>query len=447
MRKRWSSKWTFILATTGAAVGLGNIWKFPYIAGVNGGGAFVLIYLICVLAIGIPLLVAELILGRSGRQNPISTIQSIAQSTGHSRKWGLIGGLCILTGFIILSYYSMIAGWAFDYVVQSVRGSFHQLNAEQANEHFNTLISDPLRLIFWHTLIMASTVFIVASGVRRGLERYILYLFPAMIFILLLLVIYALVATDFFIESLIFLFQPDFSEVNSNTVLVALGQAFFTLSLALGTIIAYGAYLPRDVSIPEGAFTVAFADTTVALLAGMAIFPIVFAHDLTPSAGPGLLFQSLPIAFGDMPYGNIFSALFFFMIVLAALATTISLLEPTVSWLIEKFKLTRRHAAVVAGSAVWLLGFLSIFSFNLWSGYQLFGLSIFGVIDYITSNIMLPLGGLLIAVFVGWFMKKQFIQRELNSEKGLSYYLLRFLLAFICPIAIIAVFLNAVGII
>lgn len=447
MRKRWSSKWTFILATTGAAVGLGNIWKFPYVAGVNGGGAFVLIYLLCVLIVGLPLLIAELILGRHGRQNPVAALRSIALESGRSPHWNLLGALCTFSGFLILSYYSMIAGWALDYVVQTALGNLRHADASYISAHFSALVSNPYRLIFWHSIIIIITVYIVMSGIRDGLERYILYLFPSMLFILVLLVIFAAVATDTFIDSLVFLFRPNFNELTGHSILIALGHAFFTLSLALGTIITYGAYLPRDVSIPQASVAVAGADTMIALMAGMAIFPIVFAYGLEPGAGPGLLFQTLPISFSHIPYGTFFATLFFIMVVFAALATTISILEPTVSWMIEKFKLSRRHATITAGIIVWLLGLLSIFSFNIWSEYKLFDNNIFEIIDYLSANILLPLGGLLIAIFTGWFVKKELVLYELDIEKNIYYRLFHYALAYIVPIAIMLIFLSMIGII
>jgi len=447
MRKRWSSKWTFILATTGAAVGLGNIWKFPYITGMNGGGAFVLVYLICVLLVGLPLLIAELVLGRHGRQNPVAALRSIALESGRSPHWSVLGALCTFSGFLILSYYSMIAGWALDYVFQTALGNLRHVDAGYISAHFSALISNPYRLVFWHSIIIIITVYIVMSGIRKGLERYILYLFPGMLFILILLVIFAAVATDSFMKSLVFLFQPNFQDLTANAILIALGHAFFTLSLALGTIITYGAYLPRDVSIPQASVAVAGADTLIALMAGMAIFPIVFAYGLEPNAGPGLLFQTLPISFSNMSYGTLFATLFFIMVVFAALATTISILEPTVSWLIQKFKLSRTRATITAGTIVWLLGFLSIFSFNIWAGYTLFNKNIFEIIDYLSANILLPLGGLLIAIFVGWFVKKELVLHELDIEKKIYYRIFHVTLAYIAPIAIVFIFLNVIGII
>lgn len=444
---RWSSKWTFILATTGAAVGLGNIWKFPYITGENGGGAFVLVYLVCIFLVGLPLLIAELVLGRLGRRNPIAAMRALALASQHKPYWQLIGGLTMLAGALVLSYYSMIAGWALHYTVQSAFGHFHQMSATQADYIFNSLMVDPLLMVFLHTIIMAITMIIVMFGVQAGLEYAIRYLLPGIIIILAALVVYAIMATGYFEQALIYLFKPDFNVMSTQSVLIALGHAFFTLSLALGINMAYGAYVPSDVSIIKASTIIVMADTLVALLAGMAIFPIVFAHGLAPSAGPGLIFQTLPIALGGLPYGSFFATAFFIMVVFAALASTIALIEPSVAWLIEKYNISRIQSTLIAGLVIWLFGFISIFSFNIWSQYTLFSLNLFSFIDYLTANIMLPLGGLLIAIFTVWILKKKLLLKGLMIHEGVFFYSLRFVLGIIAPIAIILIFLNAVGII
>jgi len=441
---QWSSKWAFIFATTGAAVGLGNIWKFPYIAGVNGGGAFVLVYLLCVVCLGIPLMIAEFMLGRYGRQNPINTMRLAATRSGYSSHWKMLGGLCVLAGFLILCYYSVIAGLALNYVFEAILGHFYQASPQQIDNLFARLISNPYNLLLWHSLIIIGTVAIVLLGVRKGLERCVRYLFPAMISILAALVIYAM-TTGFFIDGFMFLFKPDFQALTTHSVLVALGQAFFTLSIAFGTIMMYGAYVPRHISIPKTTCIVATADTLIALLAGLAIFPIVFAYQLEPDAGVGLIFQTLPIAFGHIAYGTVFAVLFFTMLVLTAFTTTISLLEPSVAYLIEKFTMSRARAAPIVGFAAWLIGFGTIFSFNIWSEHTLFGLNFFEMLDYVTSNIMLPIGGLLIAVFVAWFMKKEIILQELDIQGKQLFHAWRFSLGFIAPIAIIFIFLDVTG--
>ena len=298
----WSSRWTFILAATGAAVGLGNIWKFPYVAGQSGGGAFVLFYLLCVLLVGIPLLMAEITIGRWGRQNPIHAIQTIAKEAKRSKYWSLVGGLCLFTGFLILSYYSVIAGWSIEYVFKSALGEFSGATVLSSIGIFHRLTSNLWQMLFWHTVIMLSTGYVIARGIELGIEKAVRFMFPIMILIIILLIGYAM-STDKFTYAMAWLFEPDFSELTPNVMLEALGQAFFSLSIALGTIMTYGAYLPHKSSITSVSTAIAIADTAIALLAGVAIFPIVFSYHLTPSAGPGLIFQSLPLAFAHMPLG------------------------------------------------------------------------------------------------------------------------------------------------
>jgi NSS family neurotransmitter:Na+ symporter len=442
----WSSKWGFMLATAGAAVGLGNIWKFPYIAGEYGGGAFVLVYLICVVTLGLPILMAEILLGRRGSQNPAAAIAVVAKESARSPYWKGIGYLLILAGALILSYYSVIAGWAVDYTFKSAQGSFTHGSAESINDLFIQLVSDPKQLIFWHSVLMLATVFILALGIREGLERAVLIMFPGMLILLLVLIGYAY-DSGFFEQGVTFLFKPDFAKLTPKAVLIALGHAFFTLSVATGSIITYGAYVPRHVSIAKSSLFIVFADTLVALIAGLAIFPLVFANGLEPGAGPGLIFQTLPLAFGHMPYGQIFATLFFIMLVLAAFTSAISLLEPAVAWVSEKFQLSRVLAATLAGTMVWLVGLGSVFSFNIWQEKRWLGLNYFELVDYLTANIMLPLGGLLVAVFSVWVIKFTIVADELAMSSKLALGLWRWVMRYIAPLAITLVMLNAVGII
>lgn len=440
----WTSRWAFILATTGAAVGLGNIWKFPYIAGENGGGAFVLVYLACIALIGVPLLVAEVMIGRRGRQNPAGSMFSAAQDSSSQTQWYWVGFASILAGFLILSYYSVIAGWACDYVFQALLGHFKGKSPQEIDGIFTALVSSPWRLLFWHSMIMLCTVGVIIAGIEHGIERSIRYMFPTMLVLMLIIVLYS-VRTGYFGHGLSFLFHPDFHKISANGVLIALGHAFFTLSLATGSIMMYGAYLPRDISIPKTSMFIAAADTFIALIAGLAIFPIVFANGLEPGAGPGLIFKTLPIAFGRMHFGTVFATIFFLMLVFAAFTSAISLLEPTVAWLIERLKTTRTKASILAGSFIWLLGLGSAFSFNLWQNKRLFGLTFFELLDYLTANIMLPLGGLMIAVFAAWFYRRDFILSELNMGNGIVFLTWRGLLGVVAPVAITFVFLHAIG--
>ncbi len=459
---QWSSRLVFILAATGSAVGLGNIWKFPYITGENGGGAFVVIYLLCIAAVGIPIMMAEIMLGRRGRQSPINTMATLSREEGVNGGWSLIGWSGVLAGFFILSYYSVIAGWALAYVVRAAANVFHGADAAEVEAIFNGLVGDPERVLAWHTLFMLMSMFVVAKGVKAGLEKAVTYMMPALFILLLVLVGYA-ANTGYFEQGLKFLFTPDFKkllyqceavagieqcEVSGSPVLVALGHAFFTLSLGMGAIMVYGSYMPKKASIAGSAILIASLDTLVALVAGMAIFPIVFANGLQPAAGPGLIFQTLPIAFGAMPGGHLFGTLFFVLLVFAAWSSAISLIEPAVAWLVENRNMTRVRASAWIGLTTWVLGLGSVFSFNIWSGdeYKLFGKTFFDLLDYLAANIMLPLGGLLIAVFAGWMMKTASSREEFAMAEG-GYVLWWNVIRYVSPLAVVAVFLHAIGVI
>ena len=290
---QWSSRLAFILAASGSAVGLGNIWKFPYMAGENGGGAFVLIYLLCILLLGLPVMMAEVMLGKRGRQSPINTMLTLAREAKASARWVLLGWLGVLTGFLILSYYSVIAGWSLSYVVQSASGEFIGASQPQIGQLFDDLLANPSRLIIWHGIFILMTMVVVVRGVSKGLELAVRYLMPSLVIIILLLIAYAM-TQGHFVAGMQFLFTPDFSKISTEVVLDALGQAFFTLSLGMGSIMVYGAYLPKDVSIAKTSVAVAGTDTMIAICAGLAIFPIVFANQLEPAQGPGLIFNTLP---------------------------------------------------------------------------------------------------------------------------------------------------------
>ena len=427
----WSSRWTFILAATGSAVGLGNIWKFPYMAGDNGGGAFVLIYLACIFIIGIPIMLGEIMIGRRGRSSPANTMSFLAKEAGSSQAWTVLGATGALAGLLILSFYSVAAGWAMAYVF----GGFQETSAQAVNSDFNKFLANPAALLFWHSLFIVITVVIVARGILKGLEAWIHTLMPALFIIIILLCIYAM-QTGAFIEGLTYLFKPDFSKINSDVLLAALGQAFFTLSLGMGAIMAYGAYMPADQNIGRTAITVAALDTGVALLAGIAIFPIVFANGLEPSEGPGLVFVTLPIAFANMPLGVLFGTLFFILLSIAALSSSISLIEPGVAWMVESLKTKRSYAAIALGAFAWILGIFSALSFNLMSEFKIFGMNFFDFTDFLTNQIMLPLGGIFIAIFVGWVMKKQDVLDELQIEEGILFKIWFFIIRFVAPVMV-----------
>jgi len=433
----WSSRWTFILAATGSAVGLGNIWKFPYMAGDNGGGAFVLVYLACICIIGLPIMLGEIMIGRRGRSSPANSMRSLAVEANTSSAWTLLGATGALAGLLILSFYSVAAGWAMSYIFNG----FQNITAESSSSSFNNLLSSPSSLIFWHTLFISITVFIVARGILQGLEKWINTLMPVLFLIILLLCIYAM-QTGAFLEGLRYLFMPDFSKINPQVMLEALGQAFFTLSLGMGAIMAYGAYMPANQNIGRTAVSVAALDTGVALLAGIAIFPIVFANGLAPSEGPGLVFVTLPIAFSAMPLGILFGTLFFVLLSIAALSSSISLIEPGVAWLIESLKIKRTTATIILGFTAWFLGLFSALSFNLISEFTIFGRNFFDATDFLTSQIMLPLGGIFIAIFVGWKMKKANVLDGLGFKDGFIFKSWYFSVRYVAPALVGLVFLN-----
>ncbi len=442
----WSSRLMFILAATGSAVGLGNIWKFPYITGENGGGAFVLVYLICIALIGIPTMIAEVMLGRRGRQSPINTMAALAAEEKRPAVWAGLGWMGVLAGFLILSYYSVIAGWALSYVFRTASGMFEGVTVEGVNSIFDQLVEDPERVLAWHTIFMVMTMMVVARGVQHGLEKAVRFLMPMLLVILAVLLLYAM-TTGHFGAGLSFLFAPDFSKITGDAVLTAMGHAFFTLSLGMGAIMVYGSYLPKKTSISKATFMIAGADTLVALMAGMVIFPIVFANGLEPAAGPGLIFRTLPIAFGQMDAGILIGTLFFVLLVFAAWSSSISLIEPAVAWLVENRGMNRIYASVWIGIITWFIGLGTVFSFNIWSEYKWFGgKNFFDSLDYLTANIMLPLGGLLIAIFAGWLMHKESTRAELNTTPtGYSIWLA--LVRFATPLLIMIVFLKVIGVI
>nr|VFJ94643.1 MAG: neurotransmitter:Na+ symporter, NSS family [Candidatus Kentron sp. LFY] len=444
--EHWSSRLGFILAATGSAVGLGNIWKFPYVTGENGGGAFVLVYLACIALIGLPIMMAEVLIGRRGQRSPIHSMRAVAREEGASSGWQLVGWSGVVAGFIILSFYSVIAGWSLAYIFEAGSGVFVGADAKGIDGIFGDLLGSPARLLFWHTVFMGMTIFVVAGGVRAGLERAVSVLMPSFFILMLVLVGYAAVATGKFGEGVAFLFRPDFSKLTGESILVAMGQAFFSLSLGMGVMLAYGSYLPQRISIGRSVATICVADTLVALIAGLAIFPLVFAHGLEPGAGPGLVFKTLPLAFGQMGGGVLFGTLFFVLLVVAGWTSSISILEPTVQWMEERFGIRRIEATVSAGIAAWLLGLATVFSFNLWAEFKLWGKTPFDLLDYLTSNIMLPLGGLLFALFAGWKMAKASTREELAVGDAFGFRLWRFLVRYVSPLGIGLVILHSLGI-
>lgn len=438
----WSSRLAFILAASGSAVGLGNIWRFPYLASDNGGGAFVLVYLGCILLCGLPVLIAEILIGRHGRRSPVSTLEGIAKETGGSRGWSSIGWIGMLAGILILSFYSVVAGWTLHYTWLYVTAVFGGAGISDPGATFSELLGNATELTFWHAVFMLMTMGVVALGVEKGLERAVKFLMPALLIMLLVLVGYG-ATTGHLGEAAAFLFTPDFSKIDGNVFLSAMGQAFFSLSLGMCTMMTYGAYLPRDVSIPRVATSVALTDTGVALLAGLAIFPIVIQYLGTPTGGgPGLIFTSLPAAFNQM--GAIFGLMFFALLAIAAWTSSISLLEPATAFLVERTRLSRKAAASAVAGLTWVVGLASVLSLNLWSGVRIAGLGIMDFIELLANDLMLPLGGLLTAIFAGWALSHRIVREELAGVPEGVFKLWTLLVRYVAPLLVGVVLVRGV---
>jgi NSS family neurotransmitter:Na+ symporter len=428
----WIGKWTFILAATGSAVGLGNIWGFPYKAGTNGGGAFVLIYLGCILIIGLPIMISEIIIGRRAGNSPINAMKKIAIESNRSSIWQLVGWSGIFAGILILSFYSVIAGICLNYIFIA----FTSNGLISSPDQFSSVISSPINLIAWHTIFIVLTALIVSAGVKDGIGRMVKILMPMLGFLMIFMVIYSMINGNFS-QAMSFLFAPDFSNVTSDTLLQAMGQAFFSLSLGMGSIMAYGAYMPKNQNVVNSSFTVASLDTLIAILAGLAIFPIIFAFNLEPNSGPGLVFVSMLSAFNQMQFGQLIGPLFFILLSVAALSSSISLLEPGVAYLSEEGVLSRKSSAIIISIFIWILGLGSAFSFNIWSDFNLIGNKNFlDSMDFLANQILLPLGGMLIAIFVGWYMDKSLIKSEVGVTNSLLYRMWRFFVKFVAPLCV-----------
>jgi neurotransmitter:Na+ symporter, NSS family len=449
-REHWGNKLGFILAAAGSAVGLGNIWKFPYITGENGGAAFIIIYLICILIIGLPVLIAEVLLGRNSQLGPISTFRTLTKK--HRPLWVGVGGIFFFTGLVILSYYNVIAGWSMGYIVEAVRGAITSFQSSaDASVHFGNLVSNPKWIILWQLTFVAMGGLVVYFGVKKGIERIAKFLMPVFFIILLFLVFWG-VSLEGSDKGLQFLLKPDWSTVTFNTILVALGHAFFTLSVGMGVLLTYGSYLNKKDNMFFSGIMIALLDTLIALFAGLAIFTSVFAMGFDPADGPGLVFNVLPAVFSSMPSGGIFATLFFLLLSIAALTSTISILEMLVSSMMDEFKMKRHTAVILLSFSIFLLGIPSALSFGEWSGFAIFGLNIFDIMDYLSANILLPLGGLLVAVFVGWYLTRKDVMGELfhgirntefNKQVASIWY---FLVKFVAPILILIVFLSSIGV-
>jgi NSS family neurotransmitter:Na+ symporter len=442
--QRWSSRWLFVLAAAGSAVGLGNIWKFPYIAGENGGGAFVLIYLVCIAAVGIPIMVSEVLLGRQGRSSPIHTMRKLAKASGRSQRWSVLGWMGVLAGFLILSYYAVIAGWAVNYVWLSGSGAFEGASAQAVGQSFDDFLASPFELIAYQTAFMILTIWIVGRGVTQGLEAAIRWFMPLLFLLLIALLVYSFNSGGFD-QGFAFMFDMKWDAVTADSWLIAMGQAFFTLSLGMGTMMAYGAYVPDDANLGTTVVTIAALDTLIAVAAGLAIFPIVFANGLEVAQGPGLTFVTLPLAFGQMPFGSIFGALFFLLLSFAAITSAISLTEPALSFLTEEYNAKRQRVAISLGVICWALGLGTVFSFNVWSDLTFVGgLTFFDSVDYFSQNILLPLGGMLITFFAIWLLPRGMVEQQLGIENPILGWAWKVVAGIVAPLGVLAVFLSTI---
>lgn len=443
----WSSQLTFLFATISCSVGLGNLWRFPYVAGEYGGGAFVLVYVAFVLLIGIPLIMAELAIARRGHSSPVATTAAISrEESGHGR-WQLIGWMSALAPLLALSFYGVVGGWSLDYLIQAAGGRFVGAQAAQAGALFQSVLDSPARMLATFSIMIIAVAIVVGAGIRRGIERASRFMMPALFFLLVLLVVYASLVGEA-AHAWSFLFQPDFASLSAEGVLVALGQSLFSIAVGTGALLAYGAYLPREVSIPAAAWAIGLADTGAALLAGLVIFPIVFASGLDSGEGPGLIFVTLPVAFSDMPGGQFFGASFFLLVFFAAFTSGLGMMEPFVSWLEEQPHWSRPWAAAATGAAVWLLGLAAVFSFNLWQDFtpldmipQLEGRTVFSILDYVVSNFVLPFNAMLIALLAGWAIDGSRMRTDIGMVGDANWSGWQLSVRFLAPAAVFSVFL------
>ena len=449
--ERWSSKLGFYLAAVGAAVGLGSIWRFPYLTGTNGGSAFVFVFILACLAIATPLLVAEFIIGRRSRRNPSEAAGEVAAAFGRSRGWNVIGVLGTAATFSIMSYYTVIAGWVLAYVWAFSSGELTSLPRAAVERHFREFLSNPLRVGVWHLAFVVLVGSISARGVNRGIELANKIRAPGLLILLLVLDAYALATGDVG-RGLGFAFAPDFGKLSAGVVLAAIGQAFFATGVGMAMMLAYGAYVPRGASLIRAALVISGSIVLVSLLATLMIFPLVYRYGLNPAQGAELVFNVLPIAFSEMPGGRLVGTLFFLLLVLAALTPSLAGIEPMVAWLAQRRGLSRAKAAFAAAAGVWVLGIGSVLSFNLWAHwYPLSGIArmrtmtVFDVLDFVSSNVMLPVGALLICIFVGWRLPRSLADVELPEETVNARRVVLFLLRYVCPIGIIAVLVTALA--
>lgn len=442
-RDSFGTKFGVIAAAAGSAVGLGNIWRFPYVAGENGGGAFILIYLLFIIAIGMPVMLSEFTIGRRAQRNAFGSFKRLAPNT----YWYLIGLLGVVAAFVILSFYSTVAGWTLEYIYLSFSNAFAEKNPDQLTTMFETFKAGTFRPILWQLVFMVLTAWIVIAGVKKGIEKYAKILMPILLLLIIVLDIRA-VTLPGASEGLEFLFSPDFSKLDTNSILEALGQAFFSLSIGMGTLITYGSYINKKQNLTSTAINVSAADTIIAILAGIAIFPAVFAFGIEPNAGPDLIFRTLPNIFQQMPGGYFFSLTFFILLGVAALTSSISVLEVVVAYFVEELGILRKRATIIAAVSITVLGVMSTMSWGVMGDVRIFDFNIFELLDFTASSVFLPIGGVFIVVFLGWYLGKKHIKEEITSDglyKAKLTNIFVLIIKFLAPIAIAMVFLHGIG--
>ncbi|WP_345241857.1 sodium-dependent transporter [Pontibacillus salipaludis] len=443
-REKWQSKLGFMLAAMGSAVGLGNIWRFSYVAGENGGGAFLLLYLAFVLLIGIPVLLSEFSIGREAQSDVVGSYQKLAPK----KPWFIQGYMGLICSFLILGFYSVVAGWSLYYFWNYLNTSFFTEPSGGYEAAFGTFITNPISPLFWHGMFMAITILVVLTGVKDGIERASKIFMPTLAVLLVLLAAYS-VTLEGAVEGLKFLFQPNWSILEDPSVyLAALGQAFFSLSLGMGGMLTYGSYLSKDESLPSATLGIGLMDTFFAIIAGVVIFPAVFAFNISPESGPNLVFITLPSVFEQMPFGGVVGLVFFFLLCLAALSSSISILEVPVAYFMRKFGWGRTFSSAVLGALMYLLGVAASLGMGRWSDVTLIGdRDIMGSMEFVASDVFLPLGGLIIALFVGWhWSKTEAFQATDMASAGPIRHIWRFLVKFVAPVCIAIIFLSSVGI-
>ena len=447
-RGNFGSKLGVILASAGSAVGLGNIWRFPYETGNHGGAAFILIYLGCILLLGLPIMIAEFLIGRHSQANTARAYQILAPGT----QWRWVGRMGVLAGFLILGYYSVVAGWTLEYIFEAVSNSFAGKTPAEFISSFQSFSSNPWRPALWLTLFLLATHFIIVKGVEKVIEKSSKIMMPTL-FIIILILVGCSVTLPGAGKGIEFLLKPDFSKVDGNVFLGAMGQAFFSLSLGMGCLCTYASYFSKNTNLTRTAFSVGIIDTFVAVLAGFIIFPAAFSVGIQPDAGPSLIFITLPNvfqqAFSGIPIlAYIFSVMFYVLLALAALTSTISLHEVVTAYLHEEFNFTRGKAARLVTTGCILLGILCSLSLGVTKEFTIFGLGMFDLFDFVTAKLMLPLGGLLISIFTGWYLDKKLVWSEITNNGTLkvpTYKLIIFILKYVAPIAISVIFINELG--